>query len=930
MKVDAVMCLLSRACPKLKTYKFKRMEAKKLTFKIGEENKPVIYGLDNFHESMFLDQLLALFSHVRQKLEQKTYEDDIFNDIYDNNIIAFVGERGAGKTSCMYSGINVLKEAQEKNGWQSVFGSNYTPVRKLTFMKTIDPSCFDNQHNILEMLIGEMYREALEKCKKGPFNKDLMHSLIIQFQETKKHLRFLSASKPFDNDDDELEELAYLSSGVDLRDSMRKLIDSFLKFMDGDVLVIGIDDIHLNTIQAFSMVEQIRKYLILPQAVILMAVKLDQLDCVIRQKMTDQFKNIMTGDSALMTDADISEMVERYLNKLIPLQSRIFLPQPSIFYDWKLEITSPDGETQTYDQVREAIPSLIFSKCRYLFYNTKGTTSMIVPRNLRNLRMLIRMLFVMKDYEKNDLKGESEANKDQFKHYLFGTWLDDMGVRYRHIAHELISETEPTLFNKKVLELLKPICGMNDEYFVQDPTLVDVLNSSNKAYNVSVGDTLHVLRQVESMQTSEELRKLIFFVKSLLSIRLYEYYDRLSGKEETTGDGERPYRGQNLENISNYEKLMGGSVFLLEGDTLLPKENGDLEREIRNVQGGRLMSAIKEIVETYEAISDVNQLATDVNFKAKLMAVEFFMLTVSRYIWTVDNTLTESGIHKFRLQSKAYYDRTFDIGTESMMFDILAPFFTMVDIKHSYDRFNGKIFEIANKFEGSLYHQLQEASSDDGRSFISKVCIRNVEIIDDLYVQMQSKRGSYRMSENASMIKSFYRNLASYSICTYDKKQQTLDGGKYYRITFPVFGVLANLFDNQDFVSYFSEIYNILDVDVFTQYIELKLPAIWSTNKSMKGSTVLSRIHSNYPYIGEVIGEAELSEIFESEKTYKRNVVINKKVNLIKDNPALLSKMNDNRSGNLRPQTSSQETAGGEEAVDDVPANAEEGQASQE
>lgn len=98
----------------------------------------------------------------------------------------------------------------------------------------------------------------------------------------------------------------------------------------------------------------------------------------------------------------------------------------------------------------------------------------------------------------------------------------------------------------------------------------------------------------------------------------------------------------------------------------------------------------------------------------------------------------------------------------------------------------------------------------------------------------------------------------------------------------------------------------------------------------MKGSTVLSRIHSNYPYIGEVIGEAELSEIFESEKTYKRNVVINKIVNLIKDNPALLSKMNDNRSGNLRPQTSSQETAGGEEAVDDVPANAEEGQASQE
>ena len=81
-------------------------------FKIGEENKPVIYGLRDYGQSIFKPQLDFFFSHVRRKMEQEDVSSDIFNDVYDNNIIAFIGERGAGKTSCMYSAINIMREAQ--------------------------------------------------------------------------------------------------------------------------------------------------------------------------------------------------------------------------------------------------------------------------------------------------------------------------------------------------------------------------------------------------------------------------------------------------------------------------------------------------------------------------------------------------------------------------------------------------------------------------------------------------------------------------------------------------------------------------------------------------------------------------------------------------------------------------------------------------
>ncbi len=60
-------------------------------FKIGEENKPVIYGLRDYGQSIFKPQLDFFFSHVRRKMEQEDVSSDIFNDVYDNNIIAFIG-----------------------------------------------------------------------------------------------------------------------------------------------------------------------------------------------------------------------------------------------------------------------------------------------------------------------------------------------------------------------------------------------------------------------------------------------------------------------------------------------------------------------------------------------------------------------------------------------------------------------------------------------------------------------------------------------------------------------------------------------------------------------------------------------------------------------------------------------------------------------
>ena len=57
------------------------------------------------------------------------------------------------------------------------------------------------------------------------------------------------------------------------------------------------------------------------------------------------------------------------------------------------------NKTMECPSVRQMVPQLIFQKTRYLFYNSPSHVSFIVPRNLRDLRQFIKMLWNMPDYQ---------------------------------------------------------------------------------------------------------------------------------------------------------------------------------------------------------------------------------------------------------------------------------------------------------------------------------------------------------------------------------------------------------------------------------------------------------------------------------------------------------------------------------------------------
>lgn len=434
------------------------MESKTTIFYVGEETKPVVENLKRLKESIFSYHIDKSIHLIDEHLSVDPKEANDAQD-YVNNIIAFVGERGAGKTSCMCSVISILQELQNKKAYNTSFDNLKTlPQKRIHALKLIDPSFFDAVHNILEIIIGEMYnRTSRDLSTSITVDKENeARKLLKSFQAIKRDMLYVDKNTRFERDE-ELEELSLLAAGVDLRTGIQKLIADYLSYFNSDVLLISIDDIDLNVKLAYEMVEQIRKYLILPNVMILMAVKIDQLSMVIQENLSKQFDQALKHDTRILTGNDISEMAERYINKLIPIESRIYIPSPDVFFGNSLVIKDRENVVFEADTVRDAIPSLIFTKCRYLFYNTRGTTSPIVPRNLRDLRLLLQMLIKMKDYSEVKPINMTEAlgNKQQFKRYFFSTWLDSLEVDVRSVAIKLINETEPTLFNKKVIDLIR-------------------------------------------------------------------------------------------------------------------------------------------------------------------------------------------------------------------------------------------------------------------------------------------------------------------------------------------------------------------------------------------------------------------------------------------------------------------------------------------
>ncbi|WP_338596272.1 hypothetical protein [Clostridium baratii] len=490
--------------------------------------------INEFRDSFFYDTYLAaakIVVDIINNTKGSNYKDSsntysVETDI--NNIIAFVGERGSGKTSVMASFAKSLKEKNKLENNSSEFYEIYSKLRNENFLveSIIDPSIFTVKDSIIEIILAKMFNNFKNEIEQ---DDDIIkkQNLIRCFEKVYKDLRMINREKNkfYDENEDNLEVLLDLSSAISLKENFKELVKEYLKFMKKSKLVIPIDDLDMRLDSASNMIEEIRKYLMQDDIIILMAIKFEQLDQILKEKNLQQYNILLKNYNERIIKNDIALKIEKYLEKIIPVNRRLYLPRIGINdVDIKFELNSSNYNSN----LEHLIYDLIKEKTLVEF-NIDDINQYLIPNNLRGLIDFIVFLDSLEDINNN----QSIITKNINKLIIF------IGNRFKNITSketnkifidELI-KVPYQFINQKIIQylgnlILNSIPNKDEDRDANSENIIKYLKeccSSQVNYrNLSIGYVNQVVNLFYKMLNEESDKIFAVYIRFIYMLRLNE------------------------------------------------------------------------------------------------------------------------------------------------------------------------------------------------------------------------------------------------------------------------------------------------------------------------------------------------------------------------------------------------------------------------
>lgn len=373
-------------------------------------------------------------------------EGDFFETDYHNNIIMYCAERGSGKSSAMYTFANALEQSQKNSdvseALKKLFDKSMNDY-SFSVLSLVDPTIISEQDMFMRIILSKMYSKLRDKwnenlkCRSSLSSENIQDDKIHRANIVKRFMkcyRYLDViyqrGGKFDCDDD-LEDLTDLGDSGQFRREFRKLVKDFLSEMTGrcpkssSVMVIPIDDADLNSKMAFNIVEDIRKYCIIPNVIILMAVDIEQMHYVLEQHFTIDFKTLLDASKTNNIKIKTVDMLEchrmamRYADKVLPAVHQIHLPTVDDFirnssstltvkyYSEKdrkryeiLDFKTIKNDEKITDY-QELLLRLIYNKTGIALVKPQSYLHSMLPRTMRGLSHFLAYICALPDLDKD-------------------------------------------------------------------------------------------------------------------------------------------------------------------------------------------------------------------------------------------------------------------------------------------------------------------------------------------------------------------------------------------------------------------------------------------------------------------------------------------------------------------------------------------------
>ena len=353
---------------------------------------------------------------------------------FSSNIIAFSGSRGIGKTRTMLSVSGFLQKGKRErsDALKQMDRGNMKVLSSMEFtvIPPISPSVLEEKQNILYVILTRLYRFAEERLKVDEIRNNRNYSqrrekLWRAFQDCYSGINGLKNQNQEKHGD--LMELQDLRDGLILRRHFFNLITTILNTNGrGDsFLVLQLDDADSQVENGYEVLEDVRKYLQIPNLVILMSTDVEMLQNVILQDYLEQFpdqKQNVTFKKELMKSC------RKYIDKLIPPSYMIHLPtlHELLQYYSNIELDYSEGDgVQIYPwakdmDLQDTILMEIYRKTGVLFVRPKNYVHYIVPTTIRGLNQLLYMLSRMKELPMLESRWENFTSAENLVEALSG------------------------------------------------------------------------------------------------------------------------------------------------------------------------------------------------------------------------------------------------------------------------------------------------------------------------------------------------------------------------------------------------------------------------------------------------------------------------------------------------------------------------------
>lgn len=761
-----------------------------IKFYIGQESGIVVENKD-FATSIFAEQYKQALQ-ICQSIwnEQNKVGSD------SSNIIAFCGNRGEGKTSCLSTIRNILSHRDLYFSAQDDLNIRLNiPENEFKVLEVVDPLFFDKNHNLIELLLGQMIAEIIQIEKQEDCNAKVLmeqrNDLLKRFEGVKRRLKILKRDSR-QEEYDELENLDDLAAGVRLREELDSLFCAYARFFRTKKVVICLDDVDLNMTEGYQMAEEIRKYLSgLHSCIVMMALRVEQLE-----KLVMSYMRTNLTSSVFVADITIRHMAQRYVTKLLPLANRVVMPNKNNLAEKEICIYDGDKSVSPSLLVKDFVVELIYKKTRFIFVNGSELCP-IVPTNLRALRHLIGELWSLNDANQAT-EEEFVTNKAIFKEYFYRIWTQCIDERFRKDIESIIYNDNLLTTNKITIVLLSKVCSQIKSEQVQNQNIKmmnAILNSSNAFCNVSVGDVFFLIRFAEQNVVTKELKNVLFFIKSFYSIKLYELYDIISSDEkylflDKMEDKPTIFRyDEQFQQVNVLQRFVNGSYFSFFPSAILPKEKEEnAPRDIRAI-------GVPELANAFSSLKTKTRLTkTDTK---NLHLCEFFALTTTHALLSGDiqNPIID------RTLPDPLYLLPHEKSVKYLSFNVLSIFYNIINVQTTYRRFNNfcsngiDFYEFAKKRPDSILNKMLVKCSKkkevvghnlsaDMHGLISDAIIRFSEIQFSIIEMTKTKRDKLKSGGNVLNIKTLLDNIMNTNVRLYPKFGEDISHGHPIKFNF--------------------------------------------------------------------------------------------------------------------------------------------------